>query len=163
MRPDTKAALAELWEADFFSKLGQPVQAPGVIAVKSWQEAMALVTSRDWDNLRLEAENRLTEALHSQCRERYSKTWNKIAIEVNGLLAPLVKEKLRSLYRERALPKKFRQIIHGDTHAICMEAEYSDVVPAGWYTKHLKPWYLNGHLPCGWTGEFLREGELMVF
>ena len=163
MQPQTRATLAELQQADLLANAGQPIQISGIVVVTSWQEAMTLCTSKGWDNLRLEGENCLTVALFSRCRDRYSKTWNKTAIKLNQLLAPLLKNKFHGLARERHLPRKVRQIIHCDVRAICMEAEYSDVVPAGWYTKHLKPWYLRGHLPCGWTGEFLREGTVMVF
>jgi hypothetical protein len=163
MLAQTKVTLAELQEADLLANAGRPIQSSGIVVVKSWQEAMNLCTSKEWDNLRLEGENLLTEALSSRCRDRYNKTWNNTAIELNQLIAPVLTDKLDALARRGRLPKKVRQIIHCDVRAICMEAEYLDIVPAGWYTNHLKPWYLKGHLPCGWTGEFLREGTVMVF
>jgi hypothetical protein len=163
MHVSTKAALAEVKEADFFSKLGQPVRAPGIIAVNSWEKAMALCRTREWENLRIEAQNQLTAALHSQCRERFSKTWNKTVDALYRVLVPLLTEKVHSVVGRERLPKKVLRVALRDVCCVCMEAEYSDVIAPGWYTKQLKPWYLKGHLPCGWTGEFLREGKLMVF
>ena len=49
-------------------------------------------------------------------------------------------------------------ILAFDLAHICLEAEYADCVPPGFFTEKLN-WYAKGHLPCGYAP----DGKLLVF
>jgi len=55
--------------------------------------------------------------------------------------------------RENDLPKAFEDTVQWDIIHLCMEAEYADVYPPGFYASQ-GYWYAKGHFPCGWQGEF---------
>ena len=42
-----------------------------------------------------------------------------------------------------------------------MEAEFADVYPPGFYASQAY-WYVKGHFPCGWQGEF-PNGTLIIY
>src|SRR5262249_31632568 len=60
-----------------------------------------------------------------------------------------------------ALPKVFGNTVRWDILHLCMEAEFADVYPPGYYASQAY-WYAHGHFPCGWRGEF-SSGTLIVF
>lgn len=48
-----------------------------------------------------------------------------------------------------------------DVLGACMENEYADLIPPKLFKDRID-WYLAGHFPCGWEGDF-PEGSLIVF
>lgn len=42
-----------------------------------------------------------------------------------------------------------------------LKARYADVCPPGFYASQAY-WYVQGHFPCGWQGEF-PKGKLVVY
>ena len=83
--------------------------------------------------------------------------WNDTVDEVNKITRPLVGRKIAAIIRENNLPEIFNIQVNHDITLLCMEAEYADVCPPGFFTR-IGYWYLNGHFPCGWWGAF-PEGE----
>jgi hypothetical protein len=59
------------------------------------------------------------------------------------------------------LPKEFVESVKWDLRAACMELEYADLVPPRYFAERAR-WYLAGHFPCGWEGDF-PEGCLIVY
>jgi len=45
---------------------------------------------------------------------------------------------------------------------VCMEAEYADVYPPGFYASQAY-WYVKGHFPCGWEGGEFPKGKLIIY
>jgi hypothetical protein len=43
----------------------------------------------------------------------------------------------------------------------CVEQEYADVVAPAFFSR-LAEWYLRGHYPCGWLGDY-PDGKIMVY
>jgi hypothetical protein len=62
---------------------------------------------------------------------------------------------------EHDLPKVFLDTVDWDILNLCMEAEYADVYPPGFYASQAY-WYLKGHFPCGWQGAF-PKGKLVIY
>jgi hypothetical protein len=81
--------------------------------------------------------------------------------EVKKITRPLVGRKIAAVVRVNNLPEIFSIQVNYDITGVCMEAEYADVCPSGFFT-HIGDWYLRGHFPCGWWGMF-PQGRLVVY
>jgi hypothetical protein len=87
--------------------------------------------------------------------------WNDTVDEVKKITRPLVGRRIAAVVHENNLPKVFNIQVNYDITLVCMEAEYADVCPAGFFTS-IGNWYVNGHFPCGWWGAF-PQGKLVVY
>lgn len=87
--------------------------------------------------------------------------WNDLVVDIKRTTVPFVLRKIESVMHDKALPQKFHDVIQWDVVGVCMEAEYADVFPPGFYAV-LGYWYTKGHFPCGWEGEF-PGGRIIVF
>jgi hypothetical protein len=110
--------------------------------------------------MRLEALNHCRVFLAEHSMERL-RLWNGTVDEVKKITGPLVDRKTAAVVREHALPGIFKTRVRNDITNLCMEAEYADVCPPGFFTS-IGCWYLNGHFPCGWWGAFPR-GKLVIY
>jgi hypothetical protein len=160
MHPRTRATLDELENATWFSRVGVH-DTKTAIVLPSWQEAIRHCSSPDWQNLCLEASNRYRERLVERSKERFAQ-WNGIAVELKKTTIPFVRGKIEKAVRENALPKAFEDMVQWDILGVCMEAEYADVFPPGFYAAHAF-WYVKGHFPCGWQGGKFPEGTLLIY
>ena len=123
-------------------------------------EAMESCTSLERKDTQLEAANLIRDALVTKFRDRYGQ-WNRIAEELKGMTVPLVNDHIERVVKENALPEAFSHSVHWHILHACIETEYSDIVQPRFYTE-LARWYINGHFPCGWDGQF-PEGFLKVY
>jgi hypothetical protein len=71
------------------------------------------------------------------------------------------REKTRAVAETHALPKVFEDTVQWDVLHLCMEAEYADVYPPGFFASQAY-WYVAGRFPCGWEGKF-PAGRLVVY
>lgn len=159
MHPRTKATLAELTAAAWFRRVGEPVEGP-FVPVKSWDEAIEQCSSLAWENLSLEAANRYREAVLKRSPERYQQ-WNTIADELRPVVVAFVDRQTRATIEKHGLPKVFKDRVNWDIMHLCMEAEYADVFPPGFFASQAY-WYVQGHFPCGWEGKF-PVGKLVLY
>lgn len=152
MRSQTMSMLRELEGADWFCNVGRPVEGPqggDVIVASSWDEAVEQCATNDWANFKLEHANRLTMFLSRHHPGRYNAAWNELAREVKAVSEPLVTRKLDAFVAELGLPKAVDDCVRWDVVSACMELEYADLRPPGFY-QSLMSWYLRGRFPCGW-------------
>ena len=159
MRKQTIATLKQLEELRWFSAVGV-IDSQAVITVSNWDEAITHCSSVDWENLCLEAVNQYRARIAEKDPERLTQ-WNDIVAEIKEISVPLVKRKIADVVTKNNLPKSFEDTVQWDILHLCIEAEYSDVFPPGFYASQ-SYWYLKGHFPCGWKGIF-PEGKLLVF
>jgi tRNA/tmRNA/rRNA uracil-C5-methylase (TrmA/RlmC/RlmD family) len=159
MHPRTVATLNEIEKADWFSCVGKQ-DTSAAIVLSSWKEAIESCGSHDWQNLCLEAANQLRERILQRSRERF-KRWNEIVDEVKPTTEALVRRKIEAVVRQHKLPLVFMHSVQWDVLHLCMEAEYADVFPPAYYASQAY-WYVKGHFPCGWKGEF-PKGMLIIY
>jgi hypothetical protein len=159
MHPRTIATLDELEKADWFCRVGVR-DTTAALLLSSWPEAIQSCGSAEWQDLCLEASNQYCERLAERSRERFNK-WNEIAVEMKRTTEPFVLKKIGPFVRDYDLPPIFEQTIQWDMLHVCMEAEYADVYPPGFFASQAY-WYVNGHFPCGWQGEF-PKGKLIIY
>jgi hypothetical protein len=159
MNPRTTATLENLERADWFAFVGvKDTTACNVLV--SWQEAIELCSSVEWENLCLEAANQYRERVLERSNERYSQ-WTDIVAQIKPVTEPFVRLKIETVVCEHGLPEVFEDTVQWDILHLCMEAEYADVYPPGFYASQAY-WYVKGHFPCGWEGEF-PQGRLIVY
>jgi hypothetical protein len=151
MQPRTVATMERLAEAAWFTHVGIK-DATAAVVLSSWDEAIAHCGSFEWEDLRLEVANQLRERLMERSRERFEK-WNDVVDEMKKTTLSFVRGKIETVVREHNLPKVFEDVVQWDILHVCMETEYADVYPPGFYASQAY-WYVNGHFPCGWKGDF---------
>jgi hypothetical protein len=147
MHQRTIATLKQLEDTTWFSQVGVQ-DAHNALILGSWMEALAHSTNLNWKNLRLQMGNNLSSRILKVSKERFRK-WNEIVLELKQVTIPLVKERIESVVRENNLPKAFENAVQWDILHLCMESEYADICPPGFYAG-LAYWYVKGHFPCGW-------------
>jgi hypothetical protein len=155
----TRAMLEELEKAEWFRCVGQK-DTEVALVLSSWKEAIDSCASDEWQDLILEAANQYRERLLSNSKERFSQ-WNKIVQEVKPFTVSLVARKTEKIIKENQLPKIFEDTVNWDILHVAMEAEYTDVYPPGFFASNAY-WYVHGHFPCGWQGDF-PNGKLIVY
>jgi hypothetical protein len=74
---------------------------------------------------------------------------------------PLVKQKIAPVVVSHQLDKTFEDTVQWDILSVAIEAEYADVYPPGFFASQAY-WYVHGHFPCGWQGDF-PDGTLMIY
>ena len=159
MHPRTTATLEKLDKASWFSRVGAK-DTDAAIVLSSWQEAIEYCSSHEWENLCLEASNQYCERLLERSPDRFNK-WNQVVAELKPTTIPFVQRKIETVVREQKLPKVFEDTVQWDILHVCMEAEYADVYPPGYYASQAY-WYVKGHFPCGWEGKF-PAGKLIIY
>ena len=104
--------------------------------------------------------NQYCERLVERSRDRFNQ-WNDVVGDVKPTVIAFVQRKIEAVVREHNLPKVFKDTVKWDVLGVCMEAEYADVYPPGYYASQAY-WYTKGHFPCGWKGKF-PEGKLIIY
>lgn len=161
MRPATLATLQQLEDAEWFSAVGiHDEVADGMILLSSWDEAIEHCSSPVCGNLRLEIANRLCERVLAASPERFNR-WNDIVDEVKTRTIPLVRARIAPVVAEFQLPKVFGDDVDWDILHVCMEAEFADLCPPGFYAG-IAFWYVRGHFPCGWRGP-VKGGRPIIY
>jgi hypothetical protein len=160
MQPWTIGTLHELEAAPWFSRVGVK-DAETAIVLTSWPEAIEHSRSYEWEFLRTEALNQYRERIAERSKERLS-AWNDVLRRVKKLTDPLVERKIAAVVREHNLPEIFAARVRNDISGVCMESEYADVYPPGFFASNAY-WYVSGHFPCGWRGEFPPKGQLVIY
>lgn len=131
-----------------------------VIVLTSWQEAIEQCSSIEWENLCLEAQNQYGERLRERSKERFNQ-WNEVAAMLKETTIPFVQRKIERVVRQYNLPTVFENMVQWDILGVCRESEFADVYPPGFFASNAY-WYMKGHFPCGWQGEF-PKGTLIIY
>jgi hypothetical protein len=152
--------LERLEKMSWFSRVGIN-EGSSVAFVRSWSEAIYHCDSAAWEDLRLDTHNQYCAQLAQRSKERWHLRWTHTVEEVKKITRPLVDRKIVAVVRENNLPEVFDIRVNHDIIGLCMEVEYADVCPPGFFTS-IGYWYLNGHFPCGWWGMF-PGGRLVVY
>jgi hypothetical protein len=160
MHPRTLATLEQLRNADWFANVGIAASSE-VVTLPDWPSAIASCTSPEWEDLCLEAANQYCNRLRERSPEVFS-TWNDVVNTVKPSAMALVRDKTREVVAAQSLPHAFIDTVNWDILHLCMEAEFADVYPPGFYASQAY-WYGQGHFPCGWRGPFPKGGHLVIF
>jgi hypothetical protein len=160
MQPSTIAILEALEAADWFSRVGVK-DTENAIVLSSWSEAIEHRQFYEWECLYNEAMNQIRALVIRHSMERFRR-WNEVVYEVKKLTGPLVERKIAAFAREHNLPEIFEAYVGGDISSVGVESEYADICPPGFFTANAQ-WYIKGHFPCGWKGEFPPKGTPEIY
>lgn len=159
MHPRTEATLENLRKSQWFRCVGV-CDTDAAEILSSWQEAIKSCSSPEWEELCTEAANQYRERLAERSPREFQK-WNDIVLKIKPVVQTLVREKTDQVVGENDLPKVFVDTVDWDILHLCMESEYADVYPPGFFASQAY-WYVKGHFPCGWQGDF-PKGKLIVY
>jgi hypothetical protein len=160
MHQRTIRALTQLEEADWFSCVGKQ-DADTVIVLSSWDEAMQECASAESEWLNLEAANQYRARLMERSKSRLIE-WNTIVAEMKPFIESMANRKIEAVVRANNLPKIFGDTVRWHLLHLCMESEYADVYPPGFFASRAY-WYTRGHFPCGYRGKFPNEGKTVLY
>src|SRR3954453_11925681 len=156
----TTGTLDELDKADWFSRVGSK-DADNAEVLANWDAAIASCSSSVWRNLTLEAVNQYAARLSERSPAEYAR-WNDVVLDVRPAALSLVRRKTESIIRDESLPKIFLDTVAWDVLHVCVESEFADIYPPGFFASNAY-WYVRGHFPCGWLGPFPEGGRLVIF
>ena len=160
MHPRTEATIEQLRHERWFRNVG--IRDAGAAEVlSSWKEAVESCSSPEWEELCLEAANQYRGRLLGKSAIEFSK-WNERVSAIRPITKALVREKTKDVITDHQLPKVFLNTVDWDILHLCMEAEYADVYPPGFFASQAY-WYMKGHFPCGWQGGPFPQGKLKIF
>lgn len=159
MKEDTKDLLEKLRHVKWFSSVGLKDSIEAEV-LNSWKKAFTSGTSRRWDDFTDERSDDYRVELRAASLERFEQ-WNDTVRLVRPHVQSLVEEKVKESFETITYPENFVNTVRWDILFALMEQEFSDVLPLGFYTK-LAEWYLRGHFPCGWLGDY-PDGKLIVY
>ena len=158
--------LADIRSIRWFAHCGERITTdiPLVVrGVTSWQKAADACTTLEYDDITLEARNRLTVFLHLHARSEYQ-NWNKITEAAKEqCITPLAQSIWKPFGYERGLPEGVAGHVQWDVLAAIMEHEYRHHSGRPAFFLHLLSLYRAGHFPCGWEGGPFPHGTLLVF
>jgi hypothetical protein len=160
MRDVTRHTLNQIVNCDLFGRVGEPVDDDRIVQVATWKDAIKAHESVYWQHWILEERNRLTMALHKHARARYSATFGKVTDECEGIVREVVS---KSLARFSSVPGIDTVKTNAEWNVLggLMEAEYSDIVPTGFFTEALH-WHFQGHYPCSRDDTF-PKGRFLIY
>lgn len=159
MHPRTESTINELAERDWFSRVGK-LDSDRAVFFDNWNEAIMSCEGDNWTSLLEESANQYRARIAERDRERFIE-WNRLAREIKEFTVPFVEKKIEQVVRTNDLPVSFVHTVQWDILHLCMESEYADVFPPGFYASQAY-WYSNGHFPCGWSGDF-PNGKICVY
>jgi hypothetical protein len=160
MRSKTIETLEMLRREKWFRNVGvHDTDAAAILT--SWQEAIESCSSPEWEELCTEAANQYRARLQERSAG-VLENWNEIVKIVKPASQSLVREMTHEVIKEHDLPKVFLDTVDWDILHLCMESEFADIYPAGFYASQAY-WYSKGHFPCGWQGAFPQGGRLVVY
>ena len=159
MHARTLATLDELKKANWFDHVGVADTSSATV-VSTWKEAIQCSSSAAWQNLCLEVANQYRERLMERNRHQYE-LWNQKVISIKPLVQQLVQTKTAVVDLDESIRKQLVAAVEWDILHLCMEAEYADIYPPGFYASQ-GYWYLHGHFPCGWSGDY-PSGKLIIY
>jgi len=159
MGPEALQLIERLKQSHWFSKVGQPVESADVNQVDCW-DAAAYATLLRWEDLHLELFETLSDAVFEHFGDKRCPL-DDVGEEIKAVLIPVVKEKIRAARIPRHFAKMVRVHTTADLSLACLESEFRSVIQVGLF-QSLAHWYLEGHFPCGWQGEY-PDGQLIIF
>lgn len=163
LKPETRTMIARLKNIDWYSHVGSPAGHDGVRQVNSWDEAIALDANREWENTTLEASNEIGTSIQAVSWDEYQR-WNEVVGFLKLELEPVWRQIKAAAQRQTTTRQQYKEIFNSTRWDIVhwgIELEFSEFNPPGLFGQ-LGEWYIHGHFPCGWEGEY-PNGRLIVF
>ncbi|MGY5954936.1 Cytoplasmic protein [Kosakonia sp. BK9b] len=154
----SQLAVDRLLNINWFINIGKPTALEHVTQVANDKDFIKAITGDDWEDITLEARNEITGYLAKKHSNDYQ-NWNTCARDaqkiVDAEIIPLVK---KAGIAENAVLDS----IKWDLVSFLMEDVYKKHLKGKLFFESLIDVYENGHVPCGWEGEW-PVGRLVIY
>lgn len=156
----------EISAIKWFVNCGTPKDLPvSLRCAQSPEEALSMLASPLWADVRTEAQGDLTGYLAKHHYTSYGGYWNSLARESRARLEKQLLPNLMSFLTAAGLPDISKDVML-DINRAALEVSYAHRFPKvpRFFSRLLKV-YSTGHLPCGWTKDMKGwpAGEVIVF
>lgn len=142
-------------EISYFDNCGK--EDDKYLLVPNWMDAITLLNSLEMENLKNNASNSIRASIPTQVFQ----TWNIKVREIKSRLMEWSRSKGFEDHYLKILPNKYflkiRDAMEYDIVTYLMEIEYREYVMADKYYDVAFNVYLDGHFPCGWSGNNYNE------
>lgn len=156
MNGRTIQMMQKLESLRWFANAGQPTMG-GHLTVQTWSQAVRSCASEVWSSVQLQVGNRFGREVRQRSYDR-SEEWNGIVAELREAIATVTSNSIDPVAKKFDLNPDFQDAVSWDMLMICMETEFSDLLPPMFFVPRLEPIYAAGHFPCGWEGPKINEG-----
>lgn len=159
----TQKIIQKLAAVDWFSAVGQELDVD-VERVTSWQQAAQKCEEVEWESVHWRVRSKLFEIIDVAAKAAKGdspRNWNTVMHEIEAELLPIVHEKTKLVIEGFSLSKLVIAQIEWDITHYAASVDYSDVYASSFYHQ-LGQLYLDGHFPCGWSGDY-PVGKVIVF
>lgn len=152
-------ALQVIKNINWFASIGKPIDELNA-HVGSWEEADERCNESAWQDVLIITHNELGEFVIPHLEDR-ANTWNAVAVEIRKTVLPLLDSVIQDHITSHNVSKSVVDSFTWTILHIVMSAYYEDMHQFSFYTD-LARWYVKGHFPCGWEGQY-PEGQLIVY
>lgn len=159
-----KAFIGKVAETESYRSVGQPIPDDSAIQVHDWKEALASASSLEWENFLTDRHNERDDC--NSDNEEDGDAHNVFVRKVRSNLSRALKPKVEPLLLDKEDQETVLKWTRSNMIGICIALAYCEVVDQTW-TNELGRWYLRGHFPCGWKGDWpeggKRNGKIIVY
>ncbi|CAL2102246.1 conserved protein of unknown function [Tenacibaculum sp. 190130A14a] len=162
LKPLKPEHFSSLENINWFSNCGKEIEFSSkhkLKRIESLTQSVELCNSIEWENFQLEKINDLTSFLN-RTRQNESAEWNTITVGIKNYLDNGIFKTAREKLNQSDLPDSIFASLEWDILSYYQEVAYKKYNIPTFYSD-LIPIYKNGHLPCGYEGEFPNGTILM--
>ena len=159
MKPVTAKHLKRLEGATWFANVGKPLKDHVLLA--TWDQAIEHADGDHWMEEIHGMANHFGAIIDREHYDRRRDFWNLLIGEMSIASKPLIEAKLAEYQRYFKNKENAEHSLLNIVRLSCMECEYSDVVPLGYFYM-LAELVIAGRFPCGYNGEY-PHGQLFVY
>lgn len=157
LKIQTRNFIDALFSEPWFGHIGEPLN-DNVYVVRSWDEAVE--HAEDPEEIFLDVRNDYNLALRRVAPKR-AERWNEVVDLVRQKIEMEIDARVGQIDIGEGPRKKLRDRIRWSILHACIEVEYADVLPTGFY-RALSEWFRKGRVPCGWHGKY-PDGSLVIY
>ena len=143
------------------NKVEKKVFPISIKTINSYDNFIQSLKSIEWENTTLEIENLLTVYLNDKYNKEYQE-WNKIV----KIATEYYENDIKSTINLNNILKEDKETIIQDIRwnimGILLENSYANLKKESYFKYVIFEIYKNGHIPCGWEGEF-PNGKLLIY
>ena len=153
----------DLKKINWFSNCGKEIKFQSKHNLKRLElltDSITSCNSIEWENFQLEKRNDLTSFLNRTRKNEFTE-WNIITGGIKNYLEDGIFKTVKEGLINSNLPVSILDSVKWDILSYCQEIAYKKYNTPSFYS-HLIPIYSNGHLPCGYEGEF-PNGTILIF
>ena len=159
MKLVTAKHLKRFEDATWFANVGKPLKEH--VLLVTWEQAIEHANGDHWMEEVQGMANHFGAIIDRENYDRRRDFWNLLIKEMSIAATPVLEAKIAAY---QAYFKNKDQAVLGLKDIMrlsCMECEYSDVVPLGYFYM-LAELVIAGRFPCGYNGEY-PHGQLFVY